>query len=70
MGKPDYWSNICAMQKRQTEKGLRKYGQILEDNTVLSMVERITHAQEESIDFLMYLEHMKQYFIDREDDGK
>lgn len=55
----DYWQNICEMQKRQTEKGVRKYGQTLEDNTGMSIKERLEYLQEELIDGLMYIEHIK-----------
>ena len=66
----DYWKNICAIQRRQTEKGLKKYGQRLEDNTVLSMTERLEYLSEELIDALMYIEHIKQGLRDLMDDGK
>lgn len=57
---PIYWENICKMQKRQTEKGLKKYGQILEENTGMSIIERLEYLEEELIDGLMYLEHIKE----------
>ena len=55
----NYWQNICNMQKRQTEKGIRKYGQVLENNTEMSIKERLEYLQEELIDALMYIEHIK-----------
>ena len=61
--KKSYWENICEMQKRQTEKGLRKYGQILEENTSMSIIERIEYLEEELIDGLMYLEHIKEMLM-------
>ena len=57
---PVYWSRICEMQKRQTEKGLNKYGQILEENTSMTIIERLEYLEEELIDGLMYLEHIKE----------
>ena len=57
---PVYWSRICEMQKRQTEKGLKKYGQILEENTSMTITERLEYLEEELIDGLMYLEHIKE----------
>lgn len=54
-----YWDNICEMQKKQTEKGIKTYGQTLEQNTNLTTLERIEYLQEELIDGLMYLEHLK-----------
>lgn len=57
--KHDYWSNICDMQKKQTEKGIKKYGQVLEENTAMTIHERLEYLQEELIDGLMYIEHIK-----------
>ena len=54
-----YWDNICTMQEKQTAKGLATYGQTLEENTELSMTERLTYLEEELIDALMYIEHIK-----------
>ena len=54
-----YWDNICKMQEKQTAKGLATYGQTLEENTELSMTERLTYLEEELIDALMYIEHIK-----------
>lgn len=60
----NYWANINALNDKQTEKGLRKYGEVLEDNTTLSRAQRIEHAEEEAIDLLKYLEHLKEAFSD------
>ncbi len=60
----DYWANINALNDKQTEKGLKKYGETLEDNTTLSRTQRIEHAEEEAIDLLKYLEHLKESFTD------
>ena len=54
-----YWRNICGINARQEKKGAEKYGQILEENTTLSRAQRIEHAEEELIDALKYLEHLK-----------
>ena len=63
-GKPvehsGYWDNICRMNARQEAKGMEKYGEPLEENTTLTTTQRIEHAQEEAIDLLKYLEHLKQ----------
>jgi hypothetical protein len=56
-----YWENICAIADRQREKGMMEYGKGLEDNKA-SIIERINHAQEEAVDFLMYLEWIKDKF--------
>lgn len=55
-----YWRNICKMNARQESKGMEKYGEPLEENTTLTTTQRIEHAQEEAIDLLKYLEHLKQ----------
>lgn len=55
-----YWVNICKMNARQESKGMEKYGEPLEENTTLTTTQRIEHAQEEAIDLLKYLEHLKQ----------
>ena len=56
----DYWQNICELQKKQRDKGVKKYGQTLEDNTYMNIEERLEYLQEELIDGLMYIEHIKQ----------
>lgn len=59
LGNP-YWMNICKINARQEAKGMEKYGEPLEENTTLTTTQRIEHAQEETIDLLKYLEHLKQ----------
>ena len=65
-----YWDNVCELQKKQTDKGVKTYGQRLEDNTSLSPTERLTMLEEELIDALMYIEHIKASINSLEDDGK
>lgn len=55
-----YWDRVTEIQKRQTEKGIKTYGQILEDNTGMSIKERLEYYEEELIDALMYIEHLKE----------
>lgn len=59
-----YWDLITAINERQETKGRAKYGEDLEDNTTLTTVQRIEHAEEEAIDLLKYLEHLKQVAVD------
>lgn len=54
-----YWQNVCALQQKQTNKGLKHYGQNLEDNKTMDVEERLTYIEEELIDALMYIEHLK-----------
>ena len=55
-----YWDNICEIAGQQRDKGLKEYGQGLEDNTELSTDERIKMVEEEMVDALMYLEHLRK----------
>lgn len=57
---PGYWSRVCEIQRRQTIKGRRKYGQILEENVGMTPIERLEAIEEELIDALMYIEHLKE----------
>ena len=50
----NYFENIVGMMNRQKEKGLSKYGVLLEENETLSVFQRIEHLQEELIDGLQY----------------
>lgn len=61
----DYWRHICGINAKQEAKGRAKYGQSLEENTTLSTAQRIEHAQEELIDALKYLEHLKAVATDK-----
>jgi hypothetical protein len=53
-----YWDNICVIANKQREKGLRDYGQGIEDNPA-AILDRIQHIEEELVDALMYLEWLK-----------
>lgn len=57
---PTYRDAIVELIDQQRAKGLKKYGETLEDNVTLNNEQRIEHAQEELIDALQYLEHLKQ----------
>jgi hypothetical protein len=48
--------------KMRSEIGKKKYGQTLDRND-LSVVEWITHAQEEHMDAILYLEKLKQILV-------
>lgn len=54
-----YWDNITRIYERQRDKGVRQYGQTLEENKGLSTLDRIEMLEEELVDALMYLEHLK-----------
>lgn len=59
-----YAENVCAMIFKQMNKGVSKYGVLLEDNTTLSGEQRIEHLEEELIDGLMYCQHLKNSMRD------
>lgn len=59
----DYWQNICNIQQRQTDKGIQHYGQRLEDNEDMSVLDGLTYLEEELIDALMYIEHLKKVLL-------
>ena len=46
--------------KQRSEAGIKKYGLTLERND-LSFQDWIKHAQEEAMDFILYLEKLKEY---------
>lgn len=56
----DYWANITAIKDKQTKKGIDTYGQTLEENTAMSIIERLEYLEEELVDGLMYIEHIKE----------
>jgi len=58
-----YWDRICKLSEKQRAKGMETYGQGLEDNP-LSIRERLEYLEEELIDGLMYIEHVKEWLND------
>lgn len=64
--KLNYWGNVCEIQKRQRKKGIAKYGQRLEENKDMTICERLEYLQEELVDGLMYIEHIKKMLCDLE----
>lgn len=55
-----YLDRIGERFRRQAEKGLEKYGILLEDNQELGFEERTEHLAEELTDGLQYIEHLKE----------
>jgi hypothetical protein len=55
-----YWKNITKIAERQRDKGIRTYGQPLEDFRTPDAIERIEYIEEELVDALMYLEWLKE----------
>lgn len=57
-----YWDNITAIYEKQRKKGIESYGQTLEENTSLTDIDRLEYLEEELVDALMYIEHIKAMF--------
>lgn len=68
MGK--YWDRITEIAQKQTEKGLAKYGKGLEENVCMDVLKRIKMIEEELVDGLFYLEHLKECVKAKEEDIK
>jgi hypothetical protein len=58
-----YWQRICKLSDKQRAKGMETYGQGLEINP-LTIMERLTYLEEELIDGLMYIEHIKAWLYE------
>lgn len=54
--------NVEALLRKQTEKGFRKYGVVVEPDR-LTDVQWIDHAMEELIDTLVYLQCLKEKLL-------
>lgn len=54
-----YWDRICSIANQQREKGIKTYGKGLEDNR-MSVITCMRYLEEELIDALMYIEHIKE----------
>ena len=59
MSNISYRQNIIDKIDQQIAKGKSKYGQVLEDND-LTMNEKLDHLQEELVDALFYIEHLRE----------
>lgn len=59
-----YWKNIKNIAEYQRKKGLLHYGMTLEENTEMDLLSRLTAIEEELIDALFYLEHLKEELND------
>ena len=54
--------SVINQFKQRSEVGINKYNTTL-DREDLSCLEWINHAQQEAMDFILYLEKLKQYDI-------
>jgi hypothetical protein len=53
--------SVLARFKERSDIGIKKYKETLE-RTDLSTLEWLTHAQEEAMDFVLYLERLKHEY--------
>lgn len=56
--------SVIQKFEERSLKGIKKYGTTLEDNEC-GFEDWLTHAQEESMDFVLYLEKLKQVIRQR-----
>ncbi len=56
---------VLSRFSERSQVGIRKYNTTLERSD-LSTLEWLTHAQEEAMDFVLYLERLKDEFTNRE----
>jgi succinate dehydrogenase flavin-adding protein (antitoxin of CptAB toxin-antitoxin module) len=54
--------SVINQFKQRSEVGIKKYNTTL-DREDLTFLEWINHAQQEAMDFILYLEKLKQYNI-------
>jgi hypothetical protein len=59
-----YWKVIEALAEKQRAKGISKYGQGLEMNP-MEIIERLTYLEEELVDGLFYIEHIKAWLKEK-----
>lgn len=63
--KNPYWSRICKLAENQRNKGVKEYGRGLEADTAEIDV-RLNRIEEELIDALMYIEHLRDAVHEKE----
>ena len=52
--------SVIEQFKQRSEAGIKKYNTTL-DRTDLTHLDWINHAQQEAMDFILYLEKLKEY---------
>lgn len=60
---------VLARFNERSQVGIRKYNTTLERND-LSTLEWLTHAQEEAMDFVLYLERLKDEYKAKQKTGQ
>ena len=55
----NYWNRITHINNEQRAKGICEYGQTLEENRDLSVIDTLTMLEEELVDALNYIEKVK-----------
>jgi len=59
MSKDKIVAQVIAKFEERSKAGIKKYGTTLQENN-LSFEQWINHAQEEAMDFVLYLEKLKE----------
>lgn len=62
-------NNVIVKMQQRSEQGIRKYGTTLERQD-LEFVDWLNHAQEEAMDFTLYLERIKHDVSNRSQEGQ
>lgn len=65
-----YRKNIINRLDRQTRKGIKKYGQLINENKELTDLQMLEYLAEELTDGLVYLEDIKQRYKQAMDEGE
>lgn len=60
-----FWVKLTEIAQKQREKGLKEYGKGIEGDTADELV-RLTRIEEELIDALYYIEHLKSLYEEHE----
>ena len=55
----NFWNRVTQINNKQRAKGIREYGQTLEENDDLSVIDTLTMLEEELVDALNYIEKIK-----------
>lgn len=64
-----YWQEVTVVANRQREKGIKTYGHGLEADTQ-DVFGRLDYIEEELVDALVYLRHLRRALVRTGDDSK
>lgn len=61
----NYRNYIEHLINKQINKGIRKYGKPLDQQKDMKLLERFNHLEEELVDALVYIQHVKTYLKEK-----